>query len=327
VLNPYELQVFLAAAEEESFSAAARRFHLTQSAVSQQVHSLEQQLKVELFHRDGPRVTLTENGRALMPMAREYVHLSAHIAESMAARQGMVTGQLTIGCTSTPGKYTLPWLVGAFCQKYPQVKIAVEIVKRADLVQKLEQQAINFGIMSGQVEHPDLIFDEFMQDDLVLIVPTQHPFAQQEVVTPEQLKGQSVILREEAAGTRIALLEGLEHSGLKRDDLKVAPIELGAAESIITAVEAGWGISWVSMVAAQRAVELGKIRLIEVEGLSVRRTIYLVRHQQHASTEAHLKFYEFISSPAGQAILARLGVKGAGPAQFPAPGRNTSRQA
>ncbi|HVP21057.1 MAG TPA: LysR family transcriptional regulator [Anaerolineaceae bacterium] len=309
MLNPYELQVFLAAADEESFSAAGRRLHLTQSAVSQEIHSLEQQLQVELFHRDGPRVSLTEDGRALMPMAREYVHLSSRIEESMAARRGMITGQLTIGCTSTPGKYTLPWLVGSFCQEYPQVKIAVEIVKRADLVQKLEQHAIDLGLMSGQVEHPDLIYDEFMQDNLVLIVPARHPFADQEVVSPEQLKGQTVILREEAAGTRIALLEGLENIGIGQNDLKVAPIVLGTAESIISAVEAGWGISWVSMVAAQRAVEMGKIRLIEVEGLHLRRTIYLVRNRQHARTEAHLKFYEYTNSPAGQTILHRLGVK------------------
>jgi DNA-binding transcriptional LysR family regulator len=267
MLNPYELQVFLAAAEVESFSAAARRLHLTQSAVSQQIHSLEQQLQVELFQRDGPRISLTEDGRALMPMAREYVHLMTRIEESMAARRGMVTGQLTIGCTSTPGKYTLPWLVGSFCQEYPQVKISVEVIKRSDLVQKLEQQAIDFGIMSGWIKHPDLVFDEFVQDDLALIAPAQHPFAQQEVIKPEQLKGQTVILREESAGTRVVLLEGLEQIGLKVDDLKVAPIELGAAEGIIAAVEAGWGISWVSMVAAQRAFEMGKIRLETISKL------------------------------------------------------------
>jgi DNA-binding transcriptional LysR family regulator len=145
----------------------------------------------------------------------------------------------------------------------------------------------------------------------VLIAPAQHPFAQQEVIKPEQIKGQTVILREESAGTRVALLEKLEQIGLKLDDLQVSPIELGAAEGIIAAVEAGWGISWVSMVAAQRAFEMGKIRLVEVEGLDLRRTIYLVSHRQRASTQAHLKFYEFVSSPAGQSILHRLGVKGA----------------
>jgi DNA-binding transcriptional LysR family regulator len=80
--------LLLAVAEAGSFSAAARRLHLTQSAVSQQVHSLEQELQVELFHRDGPHISLTEDGRALMPMAREYVHLTAHIEENMAARRG-----------------------------------------------------------------------------------------------------------------------------------------------------------------------------------------------------------------------------------------------
>jgi DNA-binding transcriptional LysR family regulator len=308
MLNPYELQVFLAAAEAENFSAAARKLHLTQPAVSQQIQVLEKRLQLELFQRDGKRISLTEAGQALVPMARELVNLSARIEETMAARRGMVTGHLTIGCTSTPGKYTLPWLVGSFCEQYPHVQISVEVVRRADLVHKLERQDIDYGIMSGQVKHPDLVYQEFMQDDLVLIVPAQHPFAHTEVISPDMLRGQTIILREEAAGTRVTMLEELERAGLGLDDLRVAPIELGSAEGVIAAVEAGWGISWVSMVAAQRTFEMGKIRAIEVEGLSLRRMIYLVSHRQHASTIAQLKFHEFIYSPAGEAILRRLGI-------------------
>jgi DNA-binding transcriptional LysR family regulator len=236
------------------------------------------------------------------------VNLSVNIEESMAARRGVVTGHLVIGCTSTPGKYVLPWLVGAFCQEYPQVQITVEVIRRSDALQKLERQDVSFAIMSGQILHPDLVYQDFIQDDLVLIVPAKHPFANQEVVTPEALRGQAVILREEAAGTRVTMLEGLERIGLSLDDLRVAPMELGSAEGVIAAVEAGWGISWVSMVAAQRAFEMGKIRTIEVEGLSLRRTIHLVSHRQHAGTIAQLKFYEFVCSPAGEAILRRLGI-------------------
>ena len=86
-------------------------------------------------------------------------------------------------------------------------------------------------------------------------------------------------------------------------------MELGSAEGVIAAVEAGWGISWVSMVAARRAIEMGKIRTVEVEGLSLHRTIYLVSHRQRASTLAHQKFYEFVHSPAGEAILRQLSIK------------------
>src|SRR5512136_2628399 len=157
MLNPYELEVFLAAAEAENFSAAARKLHLTQPAVSQQIQALEKRLQLELFQRDGKRIALTEAGQALVPMARELVTLSARIEEAMAARRGLVAGHLTIGCTSTPGKYTLPWLVGSFCEQYPHVQISVEVIKRADLVRKLDGQEINFGIMSGQVEHADLV--------------------------------------------------------------------------------------------------------------------------------------------------------------------------
>ncbi len=219
-----------------------------------------------------------------------------------------MTGYLTIGCTSAPGKYTLPWLVGSFCEQYPHVQVSVAVVRRADLVHKLEQRDINYGVMSGQIEHPDLAYQEFMQDDLVLIVPAQHPFAHLEVISPDLLRGQTIILREEAAGTRMTMVERLERAGVSLGDLRVAPIELGSAEGIIAAVEAGWGILWVSMVAAQRAFEMGKIRAIEVGGLSLRRMIYMVSHRQHASTVAQLKFHEFVYSPAGEAILRRLGI-------------------
>jgi len=309
MLNPYELQVFLAAAEAENFSEAARKLHLTQPAVSQQIQTLEKRLQLELFERDGRRITLTEAGHALVPMARELVNLSAHIEETMAAQRGLVTGHLVIGCTSTPGKYVLPWLVGSFCQEYPNVQVAVEVIKRSDVLQKLERQDVNLGIMSGQIEHPDLAYEDFIQDELVLIVPAQHPFAAQESIAPEALRGQTIILREQAAGTRVTMLEGLERAGLNLDDFRVAAMELGSAEGVIAAVEAGWGISWVSMVAARRAIEMGKIRMVEVEGLSLRRTIYLVSHRQRASTLAHQKFYEFVHSPAGEAILHQLSIK------------------
>jgi DNA-binding transcriptional LysR family regulator len=142
-----------------------------------------------------------------------------------------------------------------------------------------------------------------------LVVPARHPFADQEVISPEMLRGQTLILREEAAGTRVTMLEGLGRVGLSLEDFHLAPIELGAAEGIIAAVEAGWGISWVSRVAASRAFEMGKIRAVQVEGLSLYRTLYLVSHRQRARTHAQMKFYEFVRSAAGKAILHRLGIQ------------------
>lgn len=307
MLSPNELQVFLAAVEAHSFSGAARKLYLTQPAVSQQIQALERRLRVDLFERRAGHIALTEAGEELLPLARQMVNHALRIQESMAARRGVVTGRLKIGCTTTPGKYILPWLVGSFCQLHPQVQIAVQVVPRSDLVCKLQREEINFGIMSGQVENADLVYDEVMEDELVLAVPLNHPFTKEERVSLDRLRGETIILREEHAGTRVTMLEELESAGLDLDSLQFAPFELGAAEGVIAAVRAGWGISWVSKVAAMCAVEMGKIGIVQVEGLQLLRTIYLVSHRLRIETNAHRKFYEYVRSPEGRAILTQLG--------------------
>ncbi|MCI0474819.1 MAG: LysR family transcriptional regulator, partial [Anaerolineales bacterium] len=119
MVEVHELRVFLAAAEEENFSAAARKLHLSQPAISFQIQGLEQRLNVQLFQRNGKRISLTEAGHDLLPLARELVNLSSRIEETMCAQQGIVKGQLVIGCSTSPGKYILPHLIGAFRKKYP----------------------------------------------------------------------------------------------------------------------------------------------------------------------------------------------------------------
>lgn len=306
MLNSNELQVFLAAAEVRSFSGAARKLHLTQPAVSQQIQLLERRLGVELFERKGGRILLSEAGNELLPLARQMLNHALRIHESMAARRGVITGRLKIGCTTTPGKYILPWLVGSFCQQYPQVHISVQVVPRSDLVPRLQREEINFGIMSGPVENPDLVYDEVMQDELVLVVPADHPFTRSSTVALDQLPAETIILREEHAGTRETMLEGLESVGLSQDAMRFAPFELGAPEGVVAAIEAGWGISWVSKVAAWRACEMGRVGIVQVEGLRLRRAIYLVSHRARIETNAHRRFYQYVHSPEARAILQQL---------------------
>ena len=92
MIQVHELQIFIAAAEEENFSAAARNLHLSQPAISFQIQALEQRLKVQLFQRIGRRILLTEAGRELLPMAHEMIQLSSRIEETMCASQGLVKG-------------------------------------------------------------------------------------------------------------------------------------------------------------------------------------------------------------------------------------------
>lgn len=303
MVEVHELQIFTVAAEEENFSAAARKLHLSQPAVSFQIQALEQRLRVQLFQRIGRRIVLTEAGRDLLPMAREMIQLSSRIEESMCASQGLVKGHVLIGCSTSPGKYILPHLIGAYRKHYPDVQFTVEVMTREAVEEKLLNRQIHIGVLSLCSKNRDLECWTLLVDELVLIVGTNHPWASRDCVTLEELRSVDWILREGGAATRQLVATTLAEQGLSPDELRVA-MELGSAEAVESAVEAGLGVSIVSRVAVRRGLDLGKIRAINIEGLSIQREIHLARNRLRACTCAQLKFREFVESPEGKQVMA-----------------------
>lgn len=305
MIEVHELQVFLAAAEEENFSAAARKLHLSQPAISFQIQGLEQRLGVQLFQRNGKRITLTEAGHNLLPFAREMIHLSTRIEETMCAETGIVRGHVVIGCSTSPGKYVLPHLIGAFRQKYPDVHFSVQVMTRQEVEEHLLTKQLHIGVLGLPVKSKDLECFPFFVDDLILIVPAQHPWAKRGVITPKELREADWIVREGSAATRHTVAAVLNERGLLFDDLRVA-MELGSVEAIVAAVEAGYGVSFVSRVAARSSLDLGKVKVIQVRGLRIQRQIYLARNKLRTCTCAQLKFREFVESSEGQQLIAKL---------------------
>jgi DNA-binding transcriptional LysR family regulator len=303
MIEVHELQIFLTAAEEENFSAAGRKLHLSQPAISFQIQGLEQQLKQQLFQRIGKRIALTEAGRELVPLAREMVNLSSRIEESMCASQGLVKGHVLIGCSTSPGKYILPQLIGAFRKLYPEVQFSVEVMDRQTVEEKLVEKQIHIGVLSLSSRKKELDCWPLLTDELVLIVCANHPWATRDHISTAELGTAEWILREGGAATRQLVAAVLSEQGLPADDLRVA-MELGSVEAVEAAVEAGHGVSFISRVVARRGLELGRIKIVDVEGMSVQREIYLARNRMRVCTCAQLKFREFIESSEGQQLIA-----------------------
>jgi DNA-binding transcriptional LysR family regulator len=126
VLDTYQLQTFLAVAETGSFTAAARRLHLTQPAVSRQIQLLQEHLGVRLFRRAGRRMLLTHAGERLLETARQVTRLAQRAEEEMALLRGEVTGRLRIGGTGSPAWHVLARLLPAFRAAYPAVVLQLE---------------------------------------------------------------------------------------------------------------------------------------------------------------------------------------------------------
>ncbi len=293
MLNLDALKVFLAVAEHGSFSEAGRQLHLSQPAISQIIQGLERHLGAQLFTRQGRTAQLTEGGQMLVPMARELLTSAQRVEQTMLSIQGEIIGEMTIGCSTASGKYLLPGMIARFRRQFPQVRLNVLVTSRDSVINKLLSGDVPLGVSSKQIEHADLEYQDFFTDIVILIVPAEHPWAKFRKVYPDDLLDEPMILREELAGTREVLIEGLQKHDISPDMLNVAMV-LGNAEAIEMAVEEGLGIAFVSRLAASRGLELGRVVEVEVEGMQLSRNIYLVRNRKQPLTRAQMEFWQFI---------------------------------
>jgi len=243
-----ELDIFLTAAELGNFSEAARRLNISQPAVSQAVSSLERYFGMDLFLRHGRSVRLTEAGQALKPMARELLAMSWRLDETMISLQGKVVGEINIGCSTASGKYLLPGLIARFRKQFPQVRINVRVTSRNSVIDRLLTGQASLGVTSKLIEHRDLEYQDFFTDEVILIVPADHPWTSYRMVYPDDLLDEPMILREEGSGTREVLMEALRKQDISPDMLSIS-MELGNAEAIEMAVEEGLGLAFVSKLA------------------------------------------------------------------------------
>lgn len=291
-----ELQVFLVAAETENFSETGRRLGLSQPAVSMQIKSLEATLGVELFRRSGRRVSLTEAGHALIPMARDMAHRAVRLQEAMASIHGDVAGNLEIACTTTAGKYVLPQLMAQLLNMHPLVDLSCLVVSRPAALELLREGRAHIGVASMRVEEKDLEYRAFLTDRIVLVTAPDHPWARRaEPIRPAELAGERFILRENTSGTHVALTEGLAWHDLSIDDLSPR-MTLGNAEAIRMSVETGVGVAFVSMLVAGEGVQRGSLAIVPVEGMELTKTLYMIRNPDRPATRAQAAFWELAFS-------------------------------
>jgi DNA-binding transcriptional LysR family regulator len=289
------MRVFLVAAEEKNFSQAARRLNMSQSAVSQNIRTMEQAYNLELFQRHGRSVALSETGEALLPMVREVLRAARLMEDSLQDIKNEIGGDLLIGCSTSAGKYLMPALLSMFQLDYPAVHPRVKVLGRESVYDRLLSQAIPFGVSSKHFDHRDLECVPLFEDRVFLIVPATHPWAAYGQALPDDLLDQKLIMREEVSGTCETVMEGLKSYGITPDMLNVT-MELGNAEAIEMAVERGVGIAFVSEMVAARGLAFGRVKKVELQGMDLRRTVHMARNVHYPFTRAQSLFWDFAKS-------------------------------
>lgn len=303
MIDLQKIETFLSAAEKLSISEAAKQLHLSQPAVSHQVKLLEQELNSTLFVRTNTGLQLTEAGRLLLPWARRLLHDTSDLKEMMASLQEGIVGELRIACSTTAGKYILPLLAARFCQRYPAIKVRILACGPEHAALNLLEGEAHIGVVSSEMNDASLESQKFFEDKITLIVPAGHRWASRPSIEPAEILEEPIILREETSGTRRVVLTEFAKYDISMDDLNIF-MELGNAEAIVRTVAAGFGVAFVSELAAACPLERGHTVRIHVEGFHVQRTIYMVRKRIAAPHRPRDVFWGFIHDPANADLIS-----------------------
>ncbi len=298
-LENFRVVVFRAVAEQRSFRKAAEELYLTQPAVSLQIKALEEDLGVQLFDRTGAQITLTAAGRILLGYAQQLSSLVAQTEHDMAALSGDYAGNLALGASTTIAQYVLPRLLAEFRREHPRVHPTLISGNTEQIVDALETQRIALGFIEGPARSRDVKTQPFLEDELVLIASTAHELAERTLTSCAELAATPLLMRERGSGTRHVIEMALERQGVKLSSLQIV-MELDSTEAIKSAVEAGLGIGFVSRWAIAKDMRLDKgFKIVEVEGLRVRRKFLIAFAAGPAPLGVALEFRRFLLARAG----------------------------
>ena len=269
MMENFRIRVFRAVAHHLNFSRAAEELLLTQPAVTQQIKALEDEFGVALFDRGGGRIALTPGGAALLPFAERMKALSEEATEAVANAYGEHAGELAIGASQTIGQYLMPNFVAAFLHTHPKVHVTARSGNTDAMLEELVSGRIQIALIEGPEQRRDVHIEPFMEDHLVLVVPAHHDWAGR-AVTLDDLRSQPVLMREFGSGSRRVVEQALSAAGMKTRELKVS-MELDSTEGLLSAVEAGLGVTFVSSWAVRNQLSLGTLKLARIPGVKLSR--------------------------------------------------------
>lgn len=268
-----QLRLFLALADTGSVSAAARALHITQPGASMQLREITEAVGLPLYEVVGKKVFLTDAGHDLAQTARTISQAWSSFEQTRDSYRGLARGQLRISVVST-AKYFMPRLLAAFCRKYPDIDVALEILNRDGVVQRLRDNQDDLYIMSMPPQDIELSVEVFMPNPIVLIAASTNPLARagRQPLSLADLGEQRFILREKGSGTRMAADQHFRK-------LRFSPhvrLELGSNESVKEAVAGDLGIGVVSQHALAGKRRADGVKVIEVSGFPLPSSWHLV---------------------------------------------------
>ena len=271
-------QAFLAVAEQASFSVAAEKLHLTQPAISKRIAQLEASLGVALFDRLGRRISLTEAGRALLPVSLRILNDVRETHQVIANLSTEISGTLSIVTSHHIGLRRLPPILKDYTRRYPAVRLDLAFMDSEQACIAVERGEFELGVVTLPLRPTaQLQLTPLWDDPLVIAVAPDHPLAQAPRISLDQLGQHPAILP--AIGTYTRTI--IEATLLQQHGASDVILETNYREPLRTMVAIGLGWS-----ALPRKMIGGDVIELPVDGLSIQRTLGIVQHEKRTLSHA-----------------------------------------
>lgn len=292
-MNFHHVKAFCTIVSEGSFSRAAEHLHLTQPTISAQVQGLEKALGTRLFERSAQGISLTQAGRVFHPYALQMLELSERAVQAMDELQGLSRGHLDLGASTVPGHYLLPRALARFKQSRPGVEVRLVVLNSQEVRSGVREGRFELGVVGERVRDERLTYVPLVRDHLVVCMRPEHPLAARQQLSPPDLTGQELVMREHGSATRATFERALTAAGVSPHELSVL-LELGSTEAIKMAVRSVNALAVLSEWSVKDEERLGLLRTARLNGADLDRDLYLTWRTHGCLSVASEAFVQFL---------------------------------
>lgn len=272
----FRLKVFHTVAQKLSFTKAAHELFVTQPAVTKHINELEQQLGVPLFKRHGNTISLTLAGQILEKHAVQIFHIYTNIENELAQLNNQVGGTIRIGASTTLAQYVLPKILALFKKAHPTIHFSFINGNSEFIEQQVISEKIDIAIVEGISHHPQINYEPFVKDEIVLVCKTNSKLSQKGEIKPDLLLSIPLILREHGSGTLDVIYKSLSKVHIHPKDLKIE-IHLDSTESIKQYLLYSDSAAFLSIHSIAREIRQNEISIIDIKGVDIYRTFQFIR--------------------------------------------------
>jgi len=285
----FRLKVFYTVAQRLSFTKAAAELFITQPAVTKHIRELEQQLDTALFVRNGNSISLTPAGVILLKHTVKIFETYLLLENELTQLNSITGGNIRIGASTTLAQTIIPKILALFKKTYPSINFTFLRDNTDSITQQVIAEKIDIAIVEGQLHYPQINYEEFKKDELVLVTKSNSQLARMGEITPQQLLNIPLVLREHGSGTLEVISKALNRANISLKDLRIE-LQLESNISIKQYLLYSEAAAFLSMHSITGELKRNELSIIDINDIEIFRTFQFI--QLHGKTSKIIELFK-----------------------------------